>query len=328
MRPASVLRLVLPFAATALVALVVTPATPATPDYVHGGISASACEVCHTDNHTNWPVASEKCLSCHTGYDAPDLPATCWTCHTPGQDMAAARTDAACTATCHLPDGETSVHSAHAGGSTACTTCHPPSPSIGDAGGSPHHDLPLPPAPTVARFTPSAGAPGTAVTVTGADFTRVIAIEFGGVRASVFAVVSDTEIRTVVPVGAATGAVAVVNAGGTGVSSAVFTVQGRAEASLTAAAAPATFRRGGRVTVTGKLEPATLAGARVSVSFQLKKGARWTPAATRSAVARAGGRYSCAWRPPKPGSYRVRATLPATAGHAAAASAWATFRVR
>ena len=41
------------------------PRALAYPSYVHGGISPVACEVCHTDDHTNWPVTSEKCLTCH-----------------------------------------------------------------------------------------------------------------------------------------------------------------------------------------------------------------------------------------------------------------------
>ena len=132
----------------------------AKPDYVHGGIAANACEVCHTDNHTNWPVTSEKCLTCHARYAVPDQPSTCWTCHTPGLDMAWARADTACAQACHLADGEVVQHAAHAGSAPACTQCHPLSPSVSDPGGSPHHTAPVAPVPSVAAFAPASGTGG------------------------------------------------------------------------------------------------------------------------------------------------------------------------
>ncbi len=304
------------------------PAALAYADYVHGGISPVACEVCHTDNHTNWPVASEKCLTCHTGYDAPDLPVTCWTCHTPGQDMSGARDDAACTAACHLPGGETVRHTAHDGGGPACTTCHPVSPTISDAGGDPHHVVPVPAAPVVAGFSPAGGAPGTAVTVTGTGFTKVTRVTFGGTRASTFTVISDTRLATLVPPGAETGPVTVQNAGGTGTSAESFVVPGRVTATVTLAVSPASVRRGSRVALTGAAGPASLGTAAVAVTVQRRDGARWTAVTTHSVLTAAGGSYAWAWRPPRAGAYRARAGLAATAGHTAARSAWAGFTVR
>lgn len=327
--PTSVLRTVLLFAFAALaVTCVPAPAALATPDYVHGGIHPAACEVCHTDNHTNWPVASEKCLSCHTGYDAPGLPATCWTCHLPGQDMTSARGDAACTAACHLPNGSISLHTAHAGGGAGCTTCHPVSPTVSVAGGDPHHDLPAPAAPTVAGFSPSGGAPGTAVTVTGTGLARTIAVTFGDVPASSFRVRSDEELTAIVPVGAATGPVAVVNAGGMGTSPAAFVVSGRVTASVTLAVSPADVRRGGRVTAAGVVGPAALGRTAVTITVQRKAGARWTTATAHTLRSSADGGYGWAWRPPRSGLYRMRAALAATATHTAARSARQAFRVR
>lgn len=326
--PASVVRTVLLACAVLAATLVATPAALATPDHVHGGIHPAACEVCHTDNHTNWPVASEKCLSCHSGYDAPDLPATCWTCHLPGQDMASARDDAACTAACHLPDGSTSLHAAHAGGGAACTECHPAGSANGVARGDPHHTLPTPVAPAVAGFSPPRGAPGTAVTVTGAGFARTIAATFGDVPASTFRVHSDTELTAVVPVEAATGPIAVVNAGGTGTSPAAFVVPGRVTASVTLTVRPANVRTGDRVTVAGAVGPAVLGRTAVSITVQRKTGARWATTAVRTLRSSADGGYGWTWRPPKSGTYRVRATLAATAEHTAARSAWAGLGVR
>jgi hypothetical protein len=309
------------------VAGVVAPEVYATPEYVHGGIPPAACEVCHTDNHTNWPVASEKCLTCH-GYDAPDLPVTCWTCHTPGQDMSAFRTDAACTAGCHLTDGSTSRHAAHAGGGTACTTCHPVSPSVSDAGREPHHVAALPPAPSVSGFSPSGGAPGTTVTVTGDGFTKVIAVTFGGVRASTFTVLSESQLSARVPAGATSGPVAVTNTGGTGTSTTSFVVPGQAPASVSLVMAPAATALGGRVTVSGTVRPATLGRTDVTVTVQRRSGDSWATSAVRVVRSTPSGSYRWTWRPPKSGVYRARATIAATAEHPAMRSAWAGLRVR
>ena len=318
----------LPVLATLAVTLVMAPSTLAYSSYVHGDVTAVGCSACHTDNHTNWPVGSEMCLSCHTGYRVPESPAACWTCHTPGQDMDWARSDAACTAECHLADGSTSRHEQHGGDGTACTTCHPVSPSATDAGGSPHHDPPAPAPPVVGGFAPASGHPGTVVTVTGSGFGRVIAVTFGGVRASTFTPLSDTQLTAVVPFGAATGPVGVLTAGGTGTSTDSFVVPGRVSASLTVSAAPRTVARGARVTVRGSLQPAALAGTAVGIVFERRTGAGWTRAGGTSVISGAEGAFSCAWRPPGSGRYRARATIARTADHTAARSAWASFRVR
>ena len=304
------------------------PAAPAYPTYVHGDTAATGCSACHMDNHTNWPVAAEVCIGCHTGYRVPDPPTTCWTCHTPGQDMGWARADAACTADCHLADGSISRHEAHAGGSPTCTSCHPVSPSATDAGGSPHHDPPAPAPPVVGGFAPAEGPAGTVVTVTGSGFGRVVAVTFGGVRASTFSPLSDTQLTAVVPYGAATGPVAVLTAGGTGTSAESFVVPGRVSASLTVSAAPRTVARGARVTVRGSLQPAALAGATVDIVFERRTGADWARAGGTSVASSAAGAFGCTWRPPRSGSYRVRAVLAASATHTGAHSAWAGFRAR
>ena len=151
--------------------------------------------------------------------------------------MAAARSDAACTAGCHLPDGSTSLHAAHADGGAACTACHPVEPD--------HQRRRAATRTTRCRrrrrrrstgFTPSAGAPGTAVTRDrDARFTRAHRRDVRRACApSTFRVLSDTRLTAVVPFGAATGPVAVANAGGTGTSTADFVVPGRVRARLTA----------------------------------------------------------------------------------------------
>ena len=77
--------------------------------------------------------------------------------------------------------------------------------------------------PVVSSFTPSSGTIGASVTVTGSGFTGASKVTFGG-AAGMFTVNSDTKITATVPATASTGPVAVTTAGGTGTSTAKFTV--------------------------------------------------------------------------------------------------------
>ena len=85
--------------ALAAVAGLVAGPTQAWTEYAHGGIDPAECSICHPDDHTtsDRPVTNERCMACHS-YAIPDPSLTCWTCHTPGQDMGGARNDDACTA--------------------------------------------------------------------------------------------------------------------------------------------------------------------------------------------------------------------------------------
>jgi glucose/arabinose dehydrogenase len=84
-----------------------------------------------------------------------------------------------------------------------------------------------PPAPAITAISPSSGPPagGTSVTITGSGFTAATRVAFGGVAATSFNVVSDTQITAVSP--AQTGAhyIVVTAPGGTSatVSAAVYT---------------------------------------------------------------------------------------------------------
>jgi hypothetical protein len=84
-----------------------------------------------------------------------------------------------------------------------------------------------PPAPAITAISPSSGPPagGTSVTITGSGFTAATKVAFGGVAATSFNVVSDTQIAAVSP--AQTGAhyIVVTGPGGTSalVSAAVYT---------------------------------------------------------------------------------------------------------
>ena len=236
-------------ALAAVAGLVAGPAQAWT-EYAHGGIDPAECSICHPDDHTtsDRPVTNERCMGCHS-YAIPDPSLTCWTCHTPGQDMGGARNDAACTQSCHLADGTTTRHTAHPDRSATCTTCHPLTASSSSAGGSPHHTAPVPPPPAVTGMDPASGRTGTVVTLTGAHFTRATAVTFGAAPSGAFTVVSDTRITALVPAGAATGVVAVTTAGGSGTSATPFVVVPAAP--MVATLLPATGPPGSTVTVTG-----------------------------------------------------------------------------
>ncbi|MEA2453530.1 MAG: hypothetical protein QOG04_2240 [Actinomycetota bacterium] len=78
--------------------------------------------------------------------------------------------------------------------------------------------------PTISGFTPSSGAPGTSVVITGTNFTGATAVRFAGTNATTYTVNGPTQITATVPTGAGTGAISVVTSAGTGTSSSSFTV--------------------------------------------------------------------------------------------------------
>ena len=81
-------------------------------------------------------------------------------------------------------------------------------------------------AATITSFTPTSGAPGTHVTITGSAFTGATAAKFNGVAAA-FTVNSSTQITATVPATANTGPISVTSPGGTATSAATFTVAPR-----------------------------------------------------------------------------------------------------
>jgi hypothetical protein len=84
---------------------------------------------------------------------------------------------------------------------------------------------PASPAPAITSLSPASGTPGTPVTIVGSHFSGATAVAFNGV-AAVYNVISATQIQTVVPAGAATGAVTVTTPGGTATSPSKFVVSG------------------------------------------------------------------------------------------------------
>ena len=78
--------------------------------------------------------------------------------------------------------------------------------------------------PTITSFTPTDGAAGTQVVITGVSFTGATAVRFATGKTATFTVNSDTQVTATVPTGAVTGTIQVTTPGGTGVSTTVFTV--------------------------------------------------------------------------------------------------------
>lgn len=81
-------------------------------------------------------------------------------------------------------------------------------------------------APIIADFSPKNGAPGSQVVITGANFTGVTGVSFGGVNAA-FIINSPTQITATVPEGALIGSIAISSLGGTTNSAATFIVAPR-----------------------------------------------------------------------------------------------------
>jgi len=78
--------------------------------------------------------------------------------------------------------------------------------------------------PSIVSISPTSGAVGSTVTITGVSLTGATKVTFAVGKAAVFTVNSDTKITATVPVGAVTGKISVSTPGGTATSPTVFTV--------------------------------------------------------------------------------------------------------
>ena len=309
--------------------VILTAAAPrgalARPAYIHGGIAAEDCETCHVNAHTWWTPTNEHCLGCHPGFqvtDPTDPELTCWTCHAPGQDMSASRVDAACTAACHLRDGSTVTHQAHAGGSAACTSCHPVTASPTDPAGSAHHTVAPPVLTTVDAGVRAAGRPGHADRQPLHRRDRgLLQRRTRGVRGRVRLADHGGRRRR-----RHDRAVSVISRGGKAAGADAFTVT--VVSSLTLKAGPAVQTLGRRVRLGGTLE-----AARVG---------RRPPDPLRAAASRrcleddqdglsrhlVDGRFGWSYAPSRRGEYRAAASLAASPASTAARSRWVGFRIR
>src|SRR5207247_1142308 len=109
--------------------------------------------------------------------------------------------------------------------------------------------------PQVTGFSPTSGAMGAAVTLTGSGLNGATAVyfdptpSFNGTPAT-FSVVSGTQISTSVPAGAASGRIRVVTSAGTGTSVASLTVLSTAPPAISSFS-PTSGVVGTTVTITG-----------------------------------------------------------------------------
>jgi hypothetical protein len=85
---------------------------------------------------------------------------------------------------------------------------------------------------------------------------------------------------------------------------------------------------GRSVTAKGTVTPTSLAGRRVKLTAQLKKGRKWVRAKTVSALIRADGAYSWRYKPSRRGAYRVQAMIAKSDTNVAVATKWRAFRVK
>ncbi len=81
----------------------------------------------------------------------------------------------------------------------------------------------LPPAPTLTSFSPSSGAVGTTITLTGTNFVGTTAVTLAGINTT-FTVLSDTQMTVVVPADASSGIIKVTTPGGSATSTNRFTL--------------------------------------------------------------------------------------------------------
>jgi hypothetical protein len=80
-----------------------------------------------------------------------------------------------------------------------------------------------PPAPASVTFNTPAGTVGSSLLIQGSHFIGTTAVKFNGVAAS-FNVLNTGNIQAVVPAGATSGPISVINAGGTASSHVNFIV--------------------------------------------------------------------------------------------------------
>lgn len=102
-------------------------------------------------------------------------------------------------------------------------------------------------APTITSFTPTSATGGTMVIILGTGFRGTTSVSFGGVAATSFIVVSDTQINAIVSPTGASGNVVVITSNGTA-TRAGFTIS---PPPVILAFSPTSAKSGTRVTILG-----------------------------------------------------------------------------
>jgi Tol biopolymer transport system component len=87
------------------------------------------------------------------------------------------------------------------------------------------------------------------------------------------------------------------------------------------------LKHGKSLGVRGTVTPTSLAGSKITITVQLRRGAKWPQVAAASTTITAKGAYVWTYKPTKRGGYRIRATIAQTTAFAAAASKWRKFTV-
>ena len=82
-------------------------------------------------------------------------------------------------------------------------------------------------APNITSLTPASGPVGTAVTITGQNFTGATEVDFSVGASATFTIDSDVQITATVPLGSTTGPISVTGPGGSGASATNFTVKAK-----------------------------------------------------------------------------------------------------
>jgi hypothetical protein len=125
-----------------------------------------------------------------------------------------------------------------------------------------------PPSPTIASFTPSSGAIGTSVVITGMNLAGATAVAFNGTAAASFSVSSANQVNATVAAGTSSGPIKITTPGGTATSAETFTV---VQAPTITGFSPASGAVGTSVIITGT----NLTGA-TSVAFNGKAASSFT----------------------------------------------------
>ena len=163
------------------------------------------------------------------------------------------------------------------------------------------------PAPTISSFTPTFGAVGTSVTITGTNFSGTVSgasfttssVKFNTTTATSFTVNSATQITATVPTGATTGKISVTTPGGTATSAANFTVSILHSRSVTLTLKKHVVAKG----VVNVSDTFTACEASVPVKIQRKTSGGWKNVG--SATTTASGSYSKKLKD-KTGKYRAQ----------------------